>query len=436
MTANLSLYIAPHFDPGAKPANLRAVADGAAIRKWWQDKASPDDLGRVESTLKQLRQDESWLVCGCTEGGNGDWPVLYPFLRLGKIGLRRNFERGQHAVGCCFAFEKVESQPNPEPSGGEAENPVPKAHPSFLEPIETQGLAGGSKGKAKGPQLRRIRVSSLAARLMWLMHASGLQKWPWAQETPAKVLLGIAKQVDIGSGLKLSDILFCNADMWRRARMDGAFRKSREAGCGEQALLICPVVAASRAEGWIKFNRFQDSTKVSGTLEITGLAQGDEADSVRFPMLMCAKVLRDPKGEIRIAAAYLHPCLSEEYWMLVDSNYERQAMTQIVSACEWLGSKGFACTIEKPVYDWGSTKARPDFVVSSKGPSSEHALVVETMGFNTPEYADRKQRTMERLSQYRVYVDLRYRRSADVDRTLWNAVASALRPLRGSSQKA
>lgn len=188
------------------------------------------------------------------------------------------------------------------------------------------------------------------------------------------------------------------------------------------------MVAASRKEKWVQFERDGAPQRVSGALEITGLARGAEVDSVRFPMLMIAKVLRDDRGDTRLATAYLHPCVALGKWMLVDSNYERQALDQIERACAYLEMKGFRCTIEKPVFDWRDTGARPDFVVRSSGQGESYTLVVETMGFNTPEYVEQKRETMRKLSQYRVFADQRYLQNSEIDGQLWRAVASALRP--------
>jgi hypothetical protein len=133
---------------------------------------------------------------------------------------------------------------------------------------------------------------------------------------------------------------------------------------------------------------------------------------------MYAKITAEPDG-VFIDKAYLHPVLNEHHWMLVDSQYEREAMAAIISACDALKRKDIECQVHKPIHDWGQTNARPDFVVVGKCKGRQHTVIVETMGTDDPEYTARKRNTVAKLAPYTVFEDKRYRADGKVDERLF-----------------
>lgn len=226
MSDHCTLYAVQHYsEEGTVPTLEGPLPESDAIHRWWTNKSEPGDLPGVAGCLDRLHKDKLWIACGC--GAKGDsLPLLAPVLRSGNVTLRRLQGRGAHAQECNFVFEQVEAvsgQPRP---GGEASNPVPANPPTFLDPPGARGLAEEEHDISKGPHKHRRRLSTLARRLMWLMHQSRLQQWPGPSESPARVLLSLAKQVPIGKELTLADILFCNASFWLDGKMDGALRKT------------------------------------------------------------------------------------------------------------------------------------------------------------------------------------------------------------------
>lgn len=421
--------ISRHPPKAAKGCPTTPIAERSAIEACWRGAANHSETKVVQDLLKRIHTNRQWLACECTSDPK-DPPLITPVQTGSNMSMRRIMGRASHASGCCFEFEQVQSNDDNPGHLSEASNPEPATQPKFLDLGGAVSLAKPSSGSSTGSKhTSPKRTSSLAPQLFWLAHQSGLQRWPHRDASPARVLRHRAATVYITPQLTLDNVLYCDPQAWTNAEMEPALSRTQKVGMSSQAILICPVINADRKERWVQLAGQDTHTEISGSLDIAGLAFGTESGSIRFPMLMFAKVVRDSSGT-RIASAYLHPCVSTTDWMLVDSDYERQALRLIQSACNYLGPWGIGCSIDKPVYDWQDTGARPDFVVNGVGPDRIRTLVIETMGFDTLDYAKAKSGTLQKLRGHAVFVDRRHLQNKDIDDRLRNAILSALRPPR------
>lgn len=105
---------------------------------------------------------------------------------------------------------------------------------------------------------------------------------------------------------------------------------------------------------------------------------------------------------------------------------QKAALNVLQGACLNLQGKGIQCTVEKPIYDWGETGTRPDFVVTGAFDGNAHTVLVETMGFSDPEYAQRKKTTLAKLAGYVVFEDLRHQHDPQVDQKLMRCVMGSM----------
>jgi hypothetical protein len=140
--------------------------------------------------------------------------------------------------------------------------------------------------------------------------------------------------------------------------------------------------------------------------------EGPEERAARAPYLAaCVLGRAAPDAPPEVLSAYLHPCVSEEHLMLIDSDMERQTFAQLRSAQAWLGKRNLArVSIEKPLFDlWpedhGNAHADPrppclpDFVVRAIGADAvARAAVIETMGSTDAAYRQRKERSHALMS--------------------------------------
>lgn len=426
---NPHLYaIAKHEPRSAEKAKRTPISNSVAIHQWWIGKLPQAEIPNVLSQLTRIREDEVWVVCDCTEDHKN--PPLFTVAfrkhkdstgKTGTIYLSRMAGRGEHHIHCDFRLDMRETDPEQKPRVSQGSNPVPITQPTYLEEDQPTELGNPkrkpSKSKNSASGSGSTRQDPLARQLFWLLHKADMQSWPLKGSTPAAMLLEVAKTMPLKNGISLSNIMFCNSEAWTSQWVNRAFTVCETAGLPKQAVLVCPITAASKEDGWVQFQDGGDKFQVSGQIKAS-----DDTSAARYPMLMYAKVMRPRDGDARIAKAYLHPISSVKHWMAVDSGYERDALQIIQDACLILGSKNVQCTIDKPVYDWGETCARPDFVIHGSAGGKSHSMMVETMGISDPEYVERKKDTIAKLSGYKVFEDMRHMQGKVVDQNLRNFI--------------
>lgn len=410
--------IAKHDKGAALSVATSPVPNHSDIARWWNGTLPASQHDGVMNTLGKLKQRGLWLACSCTNTRK-DPPLLSPAqTKAGGVTLRRMTERAPHTTECVFTFEQREPKSLDRDQIDLGGNNEPEVQPQFLEQIAPTRLAKSPKRESKegegGGKGRGKATNPLASQLHWLLSKSGLQQWPMPWKSSLQALLDVAKGMQITKELNLDSLLYCTSRAWTDAWMQKSFDTCVAHGLEAQAILICPVQSASRAESWVRFTEDGDKVAVDGHISIWG----DDVAPARYPMLMYAKVTRKPREAPRIIKAYLHPILSLDHWMLVDSNYEREAFKTIQLACRVLEKKGISCNIEKPIYNWRDTDARPDFVINGRRNENNQILVVETMGTSDPEYAARKKITVSKLAAYTVFEDHRHQAASDVDSRL------------------
>jgi len=430
------MYAIPkHAAESAGKVKSRPIHNQRDIELWWRLELPATRSQHLQTTFAAMKADEMWVACECT--GDRDNPPLFAPVKThsGSMSLRRMKNRAAHKPGCLFEFDEPKQicEPigtKPEVRGG---NDEPRTPPDFLE--REQDMRSGmppDEDTDFEPSMDRSRgPGPLASQLLCLLHKSEMQRWPKPASSPAQMLLTAAREIGLSqTGMHLSDILFCKDKAWTEKWYESAFEKCKRARVQRQAVLVCPVVQASRAESWVQFGPGSDKVQVRGRIAIWG----DDAAQVRFPMLMYAKILATPGEPARIAKAYLHPIYSANHWMLVDSNYERDALETIIDAFAALERKGITCCVEKPVYNWEETDARPDFVLTARRGLANHSLLVETMGTDGADYVARKKETLTKLNEYKVFQDFRYRAAPNPDEMLKRYVIGYLQAQVGPSQ--
>jgi len=104
---------------------------------------------------------------------------------------------------------------------------------------------------------------------------------------------------------------------------------------------------------------------------------------------------------VEILKAYAHPCMAWDRLLLVDSNNERRTLGILTDCRDKLASThDTALTIIKPLFDMSPDDTKdatkpclPDFILHCRGLNIKHqVIIVETMGYDTAKYLERKQR--------------------------------------------
>lgn len=232
------------------------------------------------------------------------------------------------------------------------------------------------------------RVSKMATRLFWLAESAGWQKAPFLN-SPVKALLTFSEKHHM-AGTTLADYLYTTVKVWTEQWCNSAFRKCRLAGIPEACWWV------QLATGFDTTARTVSYAGEKGqlvTIRVHGQMQvfGGDASAVRFPMVVIALVRPGIHGST-LQSVYAHPVLDERRWMLVDSELERQTYTDLASVANWLKEEmRLEIEISKPLHDWADSQERPDFVLTlTRGLGHHKLFVVETMGFESESYVQRK----------------------------------------------
>lgn len=181
---------------------------------------------------------------------------------------------------------------------------------------------------------------------------------------------------------KLKKLLVHNADGWKRPH--GIF-----------------IETFDRIENKILYPRKANlkPIPITGRLSVFG-----EGKTFQRPPYLVIGLLSHPhrtSNSFELCDVYAHPCVAWDRLTLVDSQLERETLSLLMTCRDWLSQQcGITITIKKPLFDVGAPEdeaARelclPDFVLNCKGDGVLHpTVVIETMGYNTPVYRQRKQR--------------------------------------------
>lgn len=367
--------------------------ESAAVVSWWQGKADLDQQKAAQQILVALHERRRWLLCGC----RGDAAVVSsrPYLAPAKtdstLYLRRMQNRHPHATTCTFWHDQVHSPTSAQLSN----NALLAVHgiaPSFLLDDFSKLVLSKPSNVPPAPNdssSSYARLPRHAARLFWLAQASGFQQAP-NFANPVHELLKTAQKVPVGPALNLQDLLYCNVRAWSEAWYRKPFRLCIDAGIEPSCWLIQLAVEFDVDKRIITY---KDDAQKLLTVPVYGEMKvfGGVASAARFPMVVIALIKKTANGAI-LDSAYAHPVLDDTRWMLVDSDLERKTYADLADICFWLKQeKGLGIEIEKPLYAWQHSNERPDFVLTlTSRAQKRQQLVVETMGFEDPQYEARK----------------------------------------------
>ena len=364
----------------------------AAILRWWAGQGNTSEIELVEELLTELHRNSMWLSCDClgTTIPQADRPVLAPGKTGETLFLRRLPSRASHHAQCQLWYEQsllTEGKAGTSKTG-------PMSAPSFLI-TDDDDLKVASQTKEAAHRAHNSHgesIPKMARRLFWLAQSALWQRSP-CHTTPVKSLLEFAQTVPVKS-LTLKDMLFCDVRGWTERWYESVFGRCTAAGIAPSCWWV------QLATGYDTKSRtitYLDSTGRTFSLPVLGAMHvfGGDISAARFPMVVIA-LIRRIDGKACLQSAYAHPVLSERRWMLVDSDLERRTYDDLASVCaELVQHHGVHVLIDKPVTNLEASSERPDFVLSIVRNEKRQVMVVETMGFDDPQYLARKRDLVE-----------------------------------------
>lgn len=334
-----------------------------------------------------------WLACDC-QGETARPPILYPHAKNGiqREPFARNFPHAEH---CEFAkypeqqsrvvetYRKavptrrprrlvppfIRNQANDVPSSKNVSSArkrpgLARLLVEILETCEIQVLDEFARKEDTQRRADQIALIEESAQHIYLDTEQPLSKW---------IATSFSEYMDLRKRLDAEE------HDWRHGRPHGIYIDTFSRIVGETL--------------FINEERDTPYIAVDGHLYTYGGYQ-----PARTPYLAICLVAKPMAQDApRVIRAYAHPCLGKTHFALVDSALEKATLDQVIDCKTYLETFGLEVKILKPLSDMGPRLPTerpvciPDFVVSAQGPLVLNStVVVETMGYDTKAYRNRK----------------------------------------------
>lgn len=459
----MAMRLVPRFDQDrhARTGTILPAEHAAAMIAYWTKTATAKQLQLVATKLKEVYDDGKWIACDCTD--QHGQPAENPPVMM--VGTRKNENKGttlylfqrkerpRHAAGCPFSIseEEYERRARERDSEGEPAKAV--------DLDKVPNLLGDRKGKNSTASRDATPSAStgvtsdqddpLFGVLAWLIEKSGLHCCSHEPKSLADQVAAIkqfAVSVPLEDDLTFSDLLIRGERYVLRNAYQREFKK-----------LVAKTNADREKVGYLLFvassiQRNEDgSTSTSVSYWVPDGAGGHklqteteniqcdikyparDGDEAKAPYLVLIRLVEKSNGEARPSKGVSQPIYDRRNLFPVDSDQERKTYRKLLQIGATYAKRGGVLQIEKPVRGRNTVLGvcRPDFIVwDADRPTPKHTIIVETMGFDTPEYQEQKARTtvlMRELGQT-VIEDDRTGKTADLssDDKLYQATMDAL----------
>ncbi|MGF7151654.1 hypothetical protein FHS96_005320 [Sphingomonas zeicaulis] len=388
----------------ALPLELRK-----ALVRWYVGEGTHKDEEAGIVLVQQARIGECWIACDCLPPDKAP-PILTPaYLSEAETYYLRRLTgsgRSEHRPECPFFRDHATNRVSEQRS-----RQTPAAPPAgFFEVIKPApaNLAQRPESDSVDDRTRHASVPRLA-RLLWrLMNAAGVNHTPpYAEDFPDrsiatefKALIGAAGQMEIAPAMQLARAFWTHAQPLHSKRIYATLRE-----LGRQ----WPRDHAPQGFLALYANAFQAETIYAAGSEPVVIANRVQSPSVRGnlikgPYLVLVVVGQYPEARgFAPLRAYAQPIYSGQRFVPVDSNFEREVYRGLLGVRRDLHRAGVDLAINKPVFDRLTDlgTCRPDFILEARSRSTGEIrqLVVEAMGFATPEYLDAKRVTHPRMER-------------------------------------
>ncbi|MGK7913050.1 MAG: hypothetical protein AB4050_16470, partial [Synechococcus sp.] len=417
----------------------------------WRDRSTSLD-GQVARILKTLRERHLWLACECqTDGRQADItslpshsPILCP-VQLDDWGRRYSFRRirqtNPHHPSCIFhspkrladqfSFEQVlceECDSGAAHSDSSDAERAPRS--ASMQPLSqrasfaidlseprdvTLAISSNSSTAELGLHHSRLTSRPKLARMLftlleeaqlhiirpgwWRQHSLGWQQLRKLERTRRHIVNRIplkhyltTQPGAIARGCRQLEVLAHNgANEWPPHVKPQAFFVGIAIAADLQRRIVRPL-------GQLDPLTVED--------ELTCFVPPGGQASGPFWVFVHVGESRVNPGDYCLRQAYVHPVFSTELLVPVDSHAERQTLDLLLTAQRLLHAQGYGIVIAKPLHDFctgAGEPYRPDFVLyphqRGVGLQPGDCIVVETMGFTDPDYAERKSKTHQRMRE-------------------------------------
>jgi len=391
-------------------------------------------LGKVRSArdketalavLKEMRQHEVWLSCGCMPGD--ETPMNSAKLMQETQTLFLAGFNAPHSKDCPM-FRLIKGDEKTTAIGARRQSgSKPVNYRDFLPHEESDATLKAPTPAARGfeDKTQRTQLPRLARLLLTLIEAAGLNVidtlWPMP-ERPAREAIAalnmVTAQHQFIRGRLLSEIVRLQPTMSLAAQenlMNKLEQPNKPWPAGKARIFYQIFMSdqISREIAIFTFNGGQQEFRPNKEISINGEMQ----DGLRPPYWVILSFLRADDGKIVCNEGYAHALFRRNCPLPVDSGLERQTIKSIIEAANWIHKlKGVtppALSLKKPVFDIEVDHegekgfVLPDFILTAIPPGgTENNIVIETMGYTDDDYCERKAEQHKGMRQIgKLYTD-------------------------------
>lgn len=402
---------------GGQNFRFLTADESKALRARNSHTENSEDVAKNEDTVKkilvEMKKYDLWLVCDCK---TKDAPILIARQMDNGIRLANKQEGGLHAVGCVMEREILPTEKG-KGTGDKSRKPFVKA--GYGNIIPRSGETNLTKSNAKKDGNRktgRKRYSSLARLMFQLLEDAKinysylpLPQHSGSTKQPSEALTNLLARTEYYPGRMLNEVVKLEHELKPRdlERLMTELEKKKWK-------------KNEKPTFWVLFR----STKVSMTgAEVDSYSfeptqgmsiNGEKKNGARESYWVITRFIRDPITRAVVCYdGYAHAIYSEEIPIPIDSNLERETMKSLSKIAQWGKEKGITeIRMHKPLFDIivndeegdgeGNieTGVIPDFIVTvESGNNRQHTLIIETSGYETQEYIERKKRQHKLMKQ-------------------------------------
>jgi len=410
-------------NPRGKLFRRLGFAEREAILQVFSQQRKPAQADLILSTsiLEEMDRRELLLLCDCVDPDTGEsgpynCEVMKTFLRY--LSTSR-----PHSEECPLRRLRKERDGDRTTTEGKT---------SPLNPVGEQDWLP-DRNEKKSPVIRTVPtntganrrkplkpVPALGRKLLTLLQAAGLNQ---LELTANELLTGLVKAVEeiklvletstMMNGVPLSELISCTP--WLSAEkielMISHLESNPSVDTRKKELCVYIVgvaTAVTREEVTFSVRGKPITHQPAGRVKINGETTYNMGS--RAPYWVILEYRRGRDGVVYCHEGYAHAAYSLDNPIPVDSNKERETLKVIINACQYAGSttnRPEAISLIKPLFSMKSVKGEaeeiihPDFILNvvPKGKSSVTTLIIETMGYDSDEYVQRKTRTHSWMAQ-------------------------------------
>lgn len=358
----------------------------------------------AESVLLKMRKDELWLQCCCVSDDN----AALSSANLRKKTLYLSSFGNSHDLKCPM-YRILKGDDDTTKAGTQKKSGSKKIDYTNFLPIDESGATLTNQVKQVPLSKDRTRRKSrprIARLLLTLISDAEINTLnpinPLPEKKPIEWLELLRKSAEkkcFVQNRPLSEIVLISPLM-NKKQQDSLMQQLESSDTiwpeGKAKVFYQIFMSSSVTRKNVKFSWGAGKEKTFNPVRGVSI-NGESQDGIRPPYWVILSFIRSTDGSIICSEGYAHALFKLTCPIPVDSKLERDTLKRIEAVAIKLNEIQSHLSLVKPLFDIevevDGVKGfvLPDFIVQARMASGrEHTVVVETMGYLSDEYCERK----------------------------------------------